>query len=408
MSAELDPALTANPFGGLVAWSQPPTVVIDQGAAHRLAALCLQMGARTAAVICDEGVAGREAVVQVLDGLGASIQVRRARDARPQPARPEVAQAATWLRRMAPDVVIAIGGGSTMDLVKLAAASAHTPPGSLDASLDGRSGVIYPRLPGSPLPLILVPTTAATGSEVNCNASILAAADSPLKKLVVHPALFARIAVVDPCLAVTVPAGQTAEGALETLCRLSAAYAHPVSAMASVLDPWIEHLAGLVPEAASAAMREPADLEARGRLAFAATMSGSLTHAGRDPHGDTLWYLQNAVSSRPGVTKGAALAALLPHFVHRYARDEGGVTGGRMHRFWGVVLRRDPGAGEDVAAALQEWLRSWGFAPGLAALGVRPEEAGALASLALDSWPQATHLDAEGRAGIEELYRSAL
>lgn len=381
----------SNPFSGMAAWSQPPTVVMDCGASSRLPALVASIRARRVVVLFDQSAAdGSAALTAALDQLGASVGVERYPVKISKPVLDDVSSVASRLRRTTADLLVGIGGGSTMDLTKLAAAAARNPSLLSDPTWHGRGGLVSARLPSPAIPFVLVPTTAATGSEVNCNASISPAADA-LKKLIVHPSLYARIAVVDPALTVTVPPRQTAEGALEILCRLFAVYANPVSASASWFEPWIEQCAGTTVTAADLVLREAGDLEARSRLSFAATMSASVLHAGCDPNGDTLWYLQNTISSRPGVTKGQALAGLLTAFLCR-ATESGQLDADRSLRFWESATGDSLPSIPDGAAAIRSRLSRWGLPGGLSELGIEPGDAESLARRALESWPDAARL----------------
>lgn len=395
----------SNPFSGMVAWSQPPTVVMECGASSRLPALVATARARRVVVLFDESVAARNAAVTAtLDQLGASVVLQRCPVKISKPALEDVSSTASWLRRSAPDLLVGVGGGSTMDLTKLAAVAARNPGLLSDPGWQGRGGLVSARLSSAAIPFVLLPTTAATGSEVNCNASISPARDA-LKKLIVHPALYARMAVVDPALTATVPPEQTAEGAIEILCRLFAVYANPVSGSASLFEPWIEQCAGITVAAADRIRQEVADLEARTRLSFAATMSASVLHAGCDPNGDTLWYLQNTISSRPGVTKGRALAGLLSAFL-RGATESGQLDPEKALRFWGVVSGRCLRSTTEGVAAIRSLLSRWRLPRQLSELGIECGEAEALAREAVESWPDAARL--RSIENLAQIYREAL
>jgi alcohol dehydrogenase class IV len=166
---------------------------------------------------------------------------------------------------------------------------------------------VQPEERGGPLglPVVLVPTTAATGSELNPIASVAA---HGAKRLLVHGRLYARVAIVDPGLHASIPPRQTAEGALETLCRVLVPYlTDPVDR--ALPDAQTHGIVATLLDATDAVLAGNA--RAREDLALATVASvQSLANFGRSRHGHVLWYLANALTGR-GLTKGQALAPLL-------------------------------------------------------------------------------------------------
>ncbi len=275
-------------------------------------------------LVADSGLAALGVVDRLSSMLeNAGISVAVFAGVRPEPLLADVDGWAENVRAGRFDAVIGFGGGSSLDVAKLLAALA-TNPGSIGEYL----GVEKLENPG--LPTMLIPTTAGTGAEVTPNA-IVVNPERGLKEGVVSRHLFARVAVVDPELIATAPAGVVATAGMDAL-------AHAVESFLSVRATPLSDLF-----AAEACRRIVASLDAvvraagrtevgdgDGRPAVAAAredvMLGSmlagiaLTHAGT-----TLAHAMSyPLGARFGVPHGMANAILLPHvlaFNERWAAE---------------------------------------------------------------------------------------
>jgi alcohol dehydrogenase class IV len=202
------------------------------------------------------------------------------------------------------DVVIAIGGGSAIDAGKAIAALATNGGEPLDfLEVVGKGSAIS--VP--PLPLIAVPTTAGTGSEVTRNA-VLGSPEHGIKASLRSPLMLPKVALVDPELTWSLPPAVTASTGLDALTQLIEPY---VSTRANPLTDAI--CAEGIPYAARAlrrACRDGSDREARRDMALASLFGGlALANAG-------LGVVHGFASPLGGSWKaphGALCAALLPH-----------------------------------------------------------------------------------------------
>ena len=161
------------------------------------------------------------------------------------------------------DGVVAVGGGSSMDCAKAAAAAAAMDCTGLEL-LRGRPVT-------DALPLIAVPTTAGTGSEVGWGA-VLSDHAANAKIAIFGSPMFPRLALVDPVLTYTVPPAVTASTGLDVI-------AHSLDAMCSVRanpvsDGLAVRAAKLAFENLEAAFRDGSDAVARERMAMASTIAG--------------------------------------------------------------------------------------------------------------------------------------
>ena len=215
-----------------------------------------------------------------------------------------VREGARHMQNAGCDVVVSLGGGSVIDAGKAIAAIAtngREPLDFLEGVGKGRA-ILAP-----PLPLIAVPTTAGTGSEVTRNA-VLGSPEHGVKASMRSPLMLPRVALVDPELTYGLPPAITASTGLDALTQLIEPY---VSARANPLVDAV-CLAGMghVAGALRSAYRDGADREARREMALASLFGGlALANAG-------LGVVHGFAAPLGGSWKaphGAICAALLPH-----------------------------------------------------------------------------------------------
>jgi alcohol dehydrogenase class IV len=179
------------------------------------------------------------------------------------------------LRAAGSTVVVALGGGSAIDAGKAIAALAANPGDALEyLEVVGRGKP----LPCAPLPFVAVPTTAGTGAEATRNA-VLAVPEARVKVSLRSAAMLPRVALVDPELALDLPAAATAAPGMDALTQLIEPYlscrANPMT------DALCRDGIGRVARALPRAWGSPGDLAARGDLALGALYGGmALANAG--------------------------------------------------------------------------------------------------------------------------------
>jgi alcohol dehydrogenase class IV len=203
-------------------------------------------------------------------------------------------------RRESIDCVIGAGGGSAIDVAKLVAAL-------LNASQSVQDVFGINLLKQRDLPLVCLPTTAGTGAEVSPNAILLDEADE-LKKGVVSPHLVPDAAFVDPRLTLSVPPAVTAATGLDALTHCIEAYAnlhaHPMVDVYALQG--IRRIAANL----TRAVRNGADLEARGQMALGSLYGGLCLGPVNTAAVHALAY---PLGGRFHVAHGISNAVLLPH-----------------------------------------------------------------------------------------------
>jgi alcohol dehydrogenase class IV len=197
-------------------FQSPRTLIVEAGAAARIAGIAAQLHAASVLLVSDRGVerAGLlDVPLQNLRARGMAVEVFL--DVEADPSAATVQAAAAHALACHADCVIAVGGGSPMDVAKLAALLARS-----GESLDEIYGVSLAQ--GPRLPLILVPTTAGTGSEVT-PISIITTGEGA-KKGVVSDILLPDIAVLDGQLTVGLPRHVSAATGIDAMVHAIEAY----------------------------------------------------------------------------------------------------------------------------------------------------------------------------------------
>jgi alcohol dehydrogenase len=194
-----------------------PRILMGPGSLNGIADEVKRLHGERVMIVTDSnlvktGIVGR--VEELLNAAG--ISVKRFDDVEPDPPYQTASRAAERTREMKADLVLAIGGGSSLDIGKVAAI--------LVTNVDGVNSFFGVDLvPNRGLPTIAVPTTAGTGSEVTPIA-ILSDHEDKLKKGIVSPYLFPSVAVLDPELTLGLPAAVTAATGMDALIHAVEAY----------------------------------------------------------------------------------------------------------------------------------------------------------------------------------------
>jgi len=225
-----------------------------------------------------------------------------AASAEPNPSIATVEKAAERARRQRIELVIGLGGGSAMDAAKAIAVCATN-------SRPLRELFPIHDFPEKPLPIICIPTTAGTGSEMAPYAIIT---DEKVndKFNLNSPATFPKISLLDPQLTVSMPPSITADTGIDALCHAIEGY------LAKRSQPISDFIAleaiRTVKESLPKVFISPDNLEARGRMLYAAALAGIvIAHTGTV----ALHAFGYHLTLKYGQSHGRANATLLPHFL---------------------------------------------------------------------------------------------
>lgn len=193
-------------------------ILCESGSAARLGELCRERGAQRVLIVTDPGITRLNMLDGVLPGFAqAGVAVEVFDQVVADPPESVVLQAADQARQMAAQLVIGYGGGSSMDVAKLVALLAHPQATQGLKDLFGVGNARGPRLP-----LIQVPTTAGTGSEVTPIAIVTTGETT--KMGVVSPHLLPDLAVLDADLTLGLPPAVTAATGIDAMVHAIEAY----------------------------------------------------------------------------------------------------------------------------------------------------------------------------------------
>jgi len=345
--------MIAEPFRGIRRdwfYPQPGPIHFGNDERFKLAEIAAQLGRSKAVLVCGRTMAASGAVRELSERAGGLIVAVYDR-VKPNPTVVNVDECAALIRETGADLVIAIGGGSSMDCAKAAAGIA--PLGESITRYHG-TGIA---LPAGGLPLIQIPSTAGTGSEVTA-VSVLTNEEKGFKAPVASQSFYAAAAIVDPVLTWSMTPHVTAITGLDVL-------AHALEAYQSrnhqpICDLYCLEAARLVFRHLRAASQAPANADAREQMPLASLPAGlgfNLPKTG--PSHACSFVLTN----RYGIPHGEACALTLDAFLEIIA----GGDGGRMATMAGACGFSDVAA---MAAEIRALKRDLGVRTDLKDLGL--------------------------------------
>jgi alcohol dehydrogenase class IV len=254
----------------------PTAIKFGAGRIRELAEHCRASGISRPLFVTDPGLAAMPMVAAVVSDLRrAGLGVAVFSDVRPNPVEGNVLAGVQAFRAGGHDGVVAFGGGSGLDVGKLVALM-HGQSVSLFDLEDMDDW--WTRADGSKIaPIVAVPTTAGTGSEVG-RAGVVTHPLTHEKKIIFHPAIMPRVAILDPELTVGLPPKLTAATGMDAMAHVVEAYCapfyHPLAAGVA-----LEGLR-LIRDNLARAVKKGADLDARGNMLMASTMGATAFQRG--------------------------------------------------------------------------------------------------------------------------------
>ncbi len=378
------------PFGNHL----PVRIRFGEGVIAGLPEILRSDGCSHAFLVVDEVVEG---IPQVAAALGAIESgggtVTRWVKSPGEPLVGEVEDAAAKLAASGADSMIAVGGGSSMDVAKT-------------ARLVAGQGVPYRRFvaggvayepPG--IPLVLAPTTAGTGSEVSGGA-VITDEETDRKAGIANPLLRAQHALVDPELTYGLPAAPTMYAGVDALAQAIAGVV--VTARTPIGNGIALEATRLAATALPAVVRDGSDRAARSQMACASLMAGlamNIADCGSEHS------IAQAVGGKyhvpHGLTIGVVLAETMDHDRH--------AVPGLFERIADVLGEPDDGRGDGSRAVrgVQRILAEIGF-PTLGSIGITEADLDELAELALEDYFITVAPGPWTRQDVIDCYRAAL
>ena len=369
-------------------------IQFDYGAVQLLKQECERVGITRPLVVTDAGVRAAGVLQKALDALtGLPVAVFDQTPSNPTEA--AVRAAVDVYRANGCDGLIAVGGGSAIDCAKgVAIAATHDGPLTRYATIEGGSA----RITDKAVPLIAVPTTSGTGSEV-ARGAILIVDDH--RKLGFHSwHLVPRAAICDPELTLGLPPKLTAATGMDAIAHcmetfMSAAFNPPADGIA--LDGLQRGWAHI-----ERATRDGSDREARFNL-MSASMQGAMAFQKGLGCVHSLSHSLGGVD--PRLHHGTLNAMFLPAVVAFNAQADSVRTENRLQR---MAHAMGLPSGTDIPEAIKDMNARLGLPSGLAAMGVERDWYDRIIQGALADHCHKTNPRLASREQYEELLASAM
>jgi alcohol dehydrogenase class IV len=343
----------------------PRELIFGSGQRKALGLVAARLGCR-ALIVTDARMAANDDFLAMVADLHLSgLSTRVESGTLPDVPVDTATAAAEAAKDFAPDLVIGIGGGSCLDMAKCVA---------LLLTHGGRPQAYYGELkvPGPILPLIAVPTTAGTGSEVT-PVAVLSDPDRSLKVGISSPYLIPIAAICDPELTLTCPAQLTAYAGADALTHALEAFTatrrRPTATLTqdrvfigknAISDQFALTAIALLWQGLEAACRDGADREARSKVMQGATFAGLAFGVAGTAAAHAIQYPLGALTH---TAHGAGVACLMPWVMH-WNRP---AIGSELVEIAAAI---GLGSADDVIPAISALFARIGIPPTLKALGL--------------------------------------
>lgn len=351
-------------------WSYPTAIRFGAGRLAELPEACKAAGIAHPLLVTDRALAGLPITAQALAileaaGLGKAVFS----DVDPNPNELNLAAGLAAFRGGGHDGVIAFGGGSALDLGKLVAfmAGQSRPVWDFEDVADWWSRADAAGI----APIVAVPTTAGTGSEVG-RAGVLTNSETHVKKIIFHPKILPAVVICDPELTVGMPKAITAGTGMDAFAHCLEAYSSPY------FHPMSQGIAleglRLVNEYLPRAYADGSDIEARGQMMAAASMGAVAFQKGLG----AIHALSHPIGARYGTHHGTTNAVVMP-MVLEFNRSAIERRIASASAYLGIR-----GGFDGFRERVLELRSSLGIPPTLTALGVPRDDLDSLTQEALD------------------------
>jgi len=359
-------------------------VVFEPGGIARLGELVRELNGRRVLLVTDPGLEAvghaQRAVQSVRD---AGLEVSVFDGVEENPTTRHVGRGVEAARDFAADFLVAVGGGSAMDVAK--GTNFIFTNGGAMADYRGLGRATKPMLPS-----IGVPTTAGTGSEAQSYA-LIADESSHIKMACGDRKAAFRVALLDPELTVTQPPRVTAVTGIDSIGHAVESYvstrANPVSRLFAG-QAW-----RLLSANFEKVLTQPMDLSARAAMQLGAHLAGSAIEASMLGCAHSC---ANPLTAHYGVTHGIAVGVMLPHVIRFNAPVAG------------ELYAELAGNAEDLAASVERHLVAAGMPTRLGTLGISPGILPLLAHEAAEQWTARFNPRAVTEADLLGMYECAL
>jgi alcohol dehydrogenase class IV len=377
---------------GIIVWSFPTRIVFGYGAAAETGVEASRLGGRSALIVTDKGVVRSGLLSPIEASLAqAGLSVAVFDDVLGNPVEKNVEDGVLAYRAAEADIVVAVGGGSPLDVGKLVRLRAHhdRPLADYDDAAGGDQ-FITSNVP----PMIAIPTTAGTGSEVGRSGVVTLDANHR-KTVIFSPHLLANVAILDPDLTRSMPPHLTAATGFDALTHCLEAFVakgdHPMA------DGIAVEGMRLVATHLERAVTHGDDMDARGGMMKAAMMGAVAFQKGLG----ACHSLAHPLSSECGMHHGLANALSLPAVCDFNTL----VSGAKLAKVSALLGAEEKGS--ECPDAVRGLRARVGLPAGLSKAGVPREKLELLADLAFQDACHQSNPRACTRDDLRRLYEAS-
>lgn len=379
-------------------WSYPTRILFGNGATNDLGKEAGALGITRALLVSDPGVTRAGLAAPVERALvGAHIEVVHFDQISTNPSEAEVRAATQAYREAGANGVVAVGGGAALDVAKIVRvlATETLPLEELDDAIGGDA-----KMKGEFPPMIALPTTAGTGSEVGRSA-VVTLAKTGRKTVIFHPKLIPNVAVLDPRMTESLPAPITAATGFDALTHCIEAFLskgdHP---MADAIALKGIQLCGKYLERA---VKSPHDLDARGAMLKAAMMGAVAFQKGLG----VCHSLAHPLGAEHNLHHGLANALCLPAVLD-FNRSAVQPRIAEIARAMGVRGGDEDTLAFECAGAVRALRHKIGLPEGLRSQGLSDAQIPKLARLAFEDACHRANPRVVTEQDLEQLYRVSM
>lgn len=373
-------------------------LVFGPGSIERLGTLARELGATRTLVVSDSGVvaAGHfQRGVEALKAVG--LDVEAFLEVHENPTTADVTAGVQVARAIRPDLIVAIGGGSSMDCAK-----GINFIYSCGGKMEDYWGV--GKATAEMLPMIAVPTTAGTGSEAQSFA-LISQAETHVKMACGDARAACRVAILDPELTVTQPAGVTALTGVDALSH--ALESHVTKRRNSLSACYSRQAWQLLTNGFPTVLDQPSNVTARGQVQLGAFFAGLAIETSML---GAAHALANPLTARFGITHGQAVGMMLPSVI----RFNGPQVEKLYTELWRDVSHTElasqfnaNSSSESLANYVHHLVALSGLETSLYQVGVTTEAVAQLAQDATKQWTGTFNPRVVTEADFQQLYHGA-
>ncbi len=372
-------------------WHYPTAMRFGCGRIDEISATCLEFGITSPLLVCDPGLVEMPMVQQVLGQCQQQLDhCSLFSDLQPNPIEANVNAGVLAFHANAHNGVIALGGGSSLDVAKAIALMVGQSRPIWD--FEDREDWYTRANADAIVPVIAIPTTSGTGSEVG-RASVITDGTDQTKKIIFHPKMLPVCVILDPEVTVGLPAALTAGVGMDALSHNLEAYCSPI------FHPLAQGIAlegmRLIRDWLEPACKEGSNLEARAQMQVASSMGATAFQKGLG----AMHSLSHPCGSVLGTHHGTTNAVVMPYVLEFNCQT----IEDRLTALARYLDLPNPSADSTISWVLN--LReSIGIPHTLAQLGVESSHIGQFSAMALIDPSTATNPVAMTQEGFEALY----